>query len=252
MSTPHEPLADLAAAYSLGALDAEDLVRFEEHLRSGCAECRRALADHRDALVQVARAVGAPPPPRARRRLMERVGRGRARRPASGRFWSGFRWAASVAVAAGLLAAVISTFVSARYEARLGQMAREVAALREQMQQQLVALTLLRDPVTRVVALAGLAPSPNARGRMIWHEVQGGVLVAADLPPVPPGQIYELWAIVEGKPIPAGLFTVDGEGRGGVRVAALPGAPRVDQFAVTLEPAGGAPAPTGPMYLASK
>ncbi len=252
MSALHEPFADLAAPYALGALDGEDLVRFEEHLRGGCAECQRALAAHRDALVQVARAVSAPPPPRTRRRLMERLGRGRARRPAPSRFWSGFRWAASVAVAAGLLATVISFFVSAHYEARLGLMAREVAALREQTQQQLLALTLLRDPITRVVALQGLAPSPNARGRMIWHEAQGGVLVAADLPAVPPGRIYELWAIVEGKPIPAGLFAVDAEGRGGVRVAALPGAPRVDQFAVTLEPAGGAPAPTGPMYLASK
>ncbi len=252
MSAAPDPFAESAAPYALGALDGEDLVRFEEHLRHGCPECQRVLAEHREALVQVARAVSAPPPPRVRRRLMERLGRRRARRPAPSRFWSGFRWAASVAVAAGLLAAVLSAFVTARYEARMGQMARELAALREQTQQQLLALTLLRDPATRVVALAGLAPSPNARGRMIWHEVHGGVLVAGDLPPVPPGQVYELWAIVEGKPIPAGLFTVDAEGRGGLRVGALPGAPRVDQFAVTLEPAGGTPAPTGQMYLASK
>lgn len=252
MSAAHEPSLDLAAAYALGALDGEDLGRFEAHLRGGCAECRAALADHQEALVHVARAVSAPPPSRPRRRLMERVAHGRARRPAPSRFWSGFRWAASGAVAAGLLAAVLSAFVSARYEARLGQMAREVAAMREQVQQQLVALTLLRDPATRVVPLVGLAPSPNARGRIIWHELQGGVLVAAALPFVPPEQTYELWAIVEGKPIPAGLFTVDAEGKAGVHVSALPGAPRVDQFAVTLEPAGGVPAPTGPMYLASK
>jgi anti-sigma-K factor RskA len=32
----------------------------------------------------------------------------------------------------------------------------------------------------------------------------------------------------------------------------LPGVTRVDVFAVTLEPEGGVPAPTGAMYLAGK
>ena len=41
-------------------------------------------------------------------------------------------------------------------------------------------------------------------------------------------------------------------GSGTVAVPALPGVSRVDVFAVTLEPEGGLPAPSGAMYLAGK
>ena len=114
-------------------------------------------------------------------------------------------------------------------------------------------LAILRDPATQVVTLNGLAPSPEARARMLWNEKEGGLLVAAGLPPAPTGKAYQLWAIAgQGAPVPAGVFTVNPGGTGSLRVPALPGVSRVDVFAVTLEPAGGVPAPTGPMYLAGK
>ena len=100
--------------------------------------------------------------------------------------------------------------------------------------------------------MAGLTPSPQARGRLIWNEHAGGLLVAADLPPAPPGKAYELWAMVGARPLPIGVFGVDAEGKGSLRVAPLAGARRVNRFAVTLEPAQGVPVPTGQTYLATK
>jgi hypothetical protein len=151
--------------------------------------------------------------------------------------------------------------VASRYEARLGQMARETAAvrarlqrdeaaLREQVAQYRGAVELLRDPATRVVDLQGAGPSPEATGRMIWHEQAGGQLFVANLPPAPAGQAYELWTLGGAAPQPAGLFQVDASGRATHRVQAtgVPGA----TFAVTLEPAAGVPAPTGPIVLASR
>ena len=76
--------------------------------------------------------------------------------------------------------------------------------------------------------------------------------MAADLPPAPAGRAYELWAIVGTRPLPSGVFGVDAEGTGSLRVPPLAAARRVNRFAVTLEPAQGVPAPTGQMYLASK
>jgi anti-sigma-K factor RskA len=250
VSPDHELFRELASAYALGALDGDDLARFRAHLE-GCAECERLLVEYREALVLSAADLRDAPPLGVKRILMERVGRRRGQR-GTARFWPGLRWAASVAIAAGLLASVISVFVSARYEMRIGRMAREVAALREQVARERQALVLLRDPATRVIPLAGLEPSPKAQGRMIWNEHEGGVFVAANLPPAPPGKAYELWAIAGGKPAPAAVFAVNAEGAGGARVTPLAGGRKVEQFAVTLEPAGGVPAPTGPMYLASK
>ncbi|PYM85482.1 MAG: hypothetical protein DME09_05500 [Candidatus Rokuibacteriota bacterium] len=246
----HAPFGELAAAHALRSLGRDDLARFQAHL-AGCAECEQLLGDYREALVGFAADFRQPPPRRAKRDVMARVDR-RGARGARERFWSGLRWAASVAVAAGLLASAAATYVSGRYEGRLGQMAREVAALRGQVGQQRLALALLRDPATQVVLLEGLEPSPQARGRLIWNAHAGGLFVAADLPPAPAGRAYELWAIVGTRPLPSGVFGVDAEGTGSLRVPPLAAARRVNRFAVTLELAQGVPAPTGQMYLASK
>jgi anti-sigma-K factor RskA len=101
-----------------------------------------------------------------------------------------------------------------------------------------------------VVALGGLPAAPAASGRVIWHDKTGGRLYVSGLPPLPAGKTYELWTIAGAAPRPAGTFEVDQSGRGS-RAVAPPDDGPVKVFAVTLEPEGGVPAPTGPMVLAS-
>jgi len=277
MSPAHEPFDELVAGHVLGALEGEDASHFAAHLAGGCAACERAVIDYQEALARAAAAVREAPPARVRQALLQRVGEGPARRPRVGR---AFAWAASMALAAGIATVVSASYVRARYEARLDQLAGEAAGLRAELAAQVQTvselhrkldqqektltlvkaqaaeqertLALLGDPETRLVSLAGLAPRPQAQGRIIWNARAGGLLFAADLPPPPAGKIYELWAIAGGKPLPAGLFTVDAEGKGSLAVAPLAGVATVDVFAVTLEPAGGVQSPTGAMYLASK
>ncbi len=151
-------------------------------------------------------------------------------------------------------------FVAARYEARLGHVVREVAALRERLLRDDAALRarmaeyqsiveLLRDPATRVVVLRGAGPSPEAHGRVVWHEAAGGHMVVAKLPPPPEGKTYEAWTIAGSRPSPAGVFDVDASGHAVHRLPPTGGP--VDVFAITLEPSGGTQAPTGPIVLAS-
>lgn len=172
-------------------------------------------------------------------------------------------WAVGTAAAAIAAAAFTGGVVASRYEARLGLMARETAALRQRLQRDIVALEgqlavyrsaaeLLRDPATQILTLRGVGPSPQATGRVVWHAVNGGHLFVANLSPPPEGKAYELWTIGEGAPQPAGVFQVDAEGRGSHRIAPVDAPKPVKVFAVTLEPAGGVPAPTGPTVLASK
>jgi hypothetical protein len=166
-----------------------------------------------------------------------------------------------VAVVAG--AAFTGAFVAARYEGRLGQTAREAAALRARVRQDEAAFReqlavyqgaadLLRDPTTRIVTLHGLGPNPTASGRVVWHPLRGGHVFVANLPSAPSGKAYELWAIGDGSPRPAGVFQVDASGRGTHRVPVGEGGKPVKAFAVTLEPETGVPAPTGPTVLTSK
>jgi anti-sigma-K factor RskA len=155
-------------------------------------------------------------------------------------------------MAAGIAALAVGFAVSSRYEARLLDLSREAATLREDLTRQQAVVAILRDPATQVVVLAGQAASPEAKGRVLWHATAGGLVVAAGLPAPPPGKTYQLWAITGAKPIPAGVFSPDARGVASLQVAPIGGVSRIDVFAVTLEPAGGLPAPSGPMYLVGK
>ena len=251
----HEPFETLAAVYAVGALDGDDLAQFEAHL-PGCAICQAAVRDAQDTLARAM--LSAPPqaaPSGVRDALVRRVGRG-AGRPS----WR--TWAIAISAATIAAAALTGAYVAARYEAKLGEMARETVRLKERvarneaaLQEQVAlyrgAVELLRDPATRVVDLRGQGPAPSASGRMIWNDAGGGHLFVAGLPPAPAGKTYALWTIAGQTPRPAGLFGVDAAGGGAHRVPReMAGAAQV--FAVTLEPEGGTPAPTGPMVLASK
>jgi len=250
-----EEIRELAAVYALGGLDGEDRARFEALLQSGDAEATAALRDFERTLADLAAESTEAPPPSVKARLMERIvaeGRGELPRAVVTPFrWRRALWAA--ALAAGIAAIAVGLSVSASYERRLDALAREAVVLKAEIERARRLLAMLGDPGTDIVALSGREPAPAARARMIWNAPVGGLLVAAGLPPAPAGKAYQLWAIVgKNPPVSAGVFTVDAKGTGSLRVPPLTGVGKVDVFAVTLEPAGGLPAPSGQMYLAGK
>jgi anti-sigma-K factor RskA len=260
----HDTYDELAAGYALDALEGEDLARFRDHLREGCGRCASLLRQAEEALAGLAAHVPPEVPPAyVKQALMARLPAERApvqtreRRP-----YGWLPWALATVAAAAAAAFFTAGVVASRYEARLGQIARETHALRERIQRDDAALReqlaaanrvveLLRDPTTRVVALAGQGPASAAAGRIIWNDRGGGYLFVSNLPPAPSDKTYEVWTITGGTPRPAGVFQVDASGQAGREVEKTPEGQPVDVFAVTLEPAGGVPAPTGPIVLAS-
>jgi hypothetical protein len=258
VSTSHEPFDTLAELHGLAVLDGDELHRFEAHLAAGCARCEAAVRETEETLARAAMGGPATAPPAAiRGALLRRAAASRRPGPVRRR-----RWAVGTAAAAVAAAALSGVYVSARYEARLGEMAREQARVKEALARNEAvlreeaafyrgAVELLRDPATRVVDLRGQPAAPGAVARIVWHDAGGGLLFAANLPPAPAGKAYELWTIAGAAPRAAGIFTPDASGRATLSVAAAPGMP-VKIFAVTLEPEGGVDTPTGPMILASK
>lgn len=141
-------------------------------------------------------------------------------------------------------------FVAARYEARLGQMAREAADLRGRLRRQDAAedvLRLLEDPATRVVTVEGAAPASGAHGRLVWNDATGGRLVLAGLPGLPSDRVYRAWVLAEGKARDAGRFRPDAAGRAVHTLPVVAGP--VEAVSVTVEPVVGATAPSGPVVL---
>jgi anti-sigma-K factor RskA len=109
-------------------------------------------------------------------------------------------------------------------------------------------LELLAAPDARIASLTGREGAPAASGRVVWLNGEVGFLGRA-LPSLPADKTYELWAIVDSSPVPAGLFAVDDEGNSTGTFTLDPAPAHVDAFALTLEPAGGVDAPTGDMIL---
>lgn len=92
----HAELQELAPVYALGALDGDDLARFQGHLAE-CEACRADVRAYGDAAVAIARAApAAAPSPELRVRVLAAV---RPRR----RFWM-FAAAASILVGLGIFA----------------------------------------------------------------------------------------------------------------------------------------------------
>jgi len=258
-----DEIVELAAGYALGALEADDRARFEALLASGDTEARAALRDFEAAVVDLAAETAEAPPAAVKAALMARIdaedhSRGAltqalsAARPAPARrsIWT---LVTAGAMAAGIAAIAVGLAVSTVYDRRISRLAQEQLLLKQELAGQESLVTILQDPATQIIALAGLPPAPEAKARVLWHATAGGLLVAQGLPPAPAGKAYELWVIAgKGAPVPAGVFTVDAKGVGSLRLAPIQAGGTIDTFAVTLEPAGGVPAPTGSMYLVGK
>lgn len=266
----HRRVPDLLPAYALGAVDPEERREVEEHLAE-CAECRADLAHWRRTAEHLAEsAPPVAPPPGLRDDLLRRVeaGAGAARPRRRG---STLRRAAALAAAALVLAVLAWSLVAqSRLRSELGVVEGQLARLEEELTAADVDLRRARTELTTATAvlellattpaggevvLAGLDPAPGGRARVFMDRAAGrAVLVAGNLPELPAGRTYQLWTIAEGTPRSAGVFDARPNGTALVLVEDLPvAAPAAwpESWAVTVEPAGGVPQPTGPMVLAS-
>jgi anti-sigma-K factor RskA len=100
-------------------------------------------------------------------------------------------------------------------------------------------LAMMQDPAVVAITMKGTPNSPSSTTVVFWNKGTGDVYISANnLPKPAEGKQYQLWALKDGKPIDAGVFTMeDGMQHMKTIMAA-------DAFAVTLEPMGGSVAPT--------
>lgn len=250
---------DLLPAYALGALDGDELRELEGHLAAGCPECDRQLAAWSRDLEALAASVPAVAPSgRVRQRVL-----GAVQRPKRG-VWVP-RWALIPAAALLLLAVAGSiggwfqrddarrlAAERDRMAARASALERELDRTREEAARLAGAVRFMADPGVAAIQLAGLGPTPGARGRAFVDRERGEALFhAAGLPALEPGETYQLWRIASGTPVSAGTFEVEAGGRASLPVEGIGSEEEIQAWAVTVEPRGGVPQPTGPMVLKS-
>ncbi len=137
--------------------------------------------------------------------------------------------------------------------ARLDQTQQELTAKSESLQAMDKNLEVVQDRNSVPVSLAGLPAAPNAGAKIFWMKNTGDVYIdAANLPAAPQGMQYQLWGIVDGKPVDAGMITTASGSTFQIEKMKSFGTAKIDAFAVTLETKGGKPQPEGEMYVLGK
>ncbi len=134
----------------------------------------------------------------------------------------------------------------------IAQQETTIQALKTEMGRKEELLTILEARDVDLVVMGGMKErSPNSYGKVVWDKKGGRALLqVANLPSVPSDKDYQLWFIVDGKPISAGVFAIDDTNRDNFfKIEQLQSSATKGAFAVTMEPKGGMPQPTGNMYL---
>lgn len=109
-------------------------------------------------------------------------------------------------------------------------------------------VAMMLKPGNKMIPLKGMELSPRSSAVVIWNTNDKSVYIdGASLPMPSEGKQYQLWALVDGKPLDAGVFTMT---EGGFVMQKMKDMPNAQAFAVTLEKEGGSPSPTvEAMYL---
>ena len=156
--------------------------------------------------------------------------------------------AASVAGLVLSLAAVLFLWSSNRNlksnTAALEREVQTVTANNNSLQAQQLAyeqtLRLLQDASVNTITLQPVPGKPQSSVKVFWNTASKEVFVLdLSLPQAPAGKQYQLWAIVNGQPISAGLLS--GQKNEPQKMTAFD---KADAFAITLENSGGSAAPT--------
>ena len=111
-----------------------------------------------------------------------------------------------------------------------------------------VGVILSAPDLIRFNLTSALADGSSAQ--MLWSRTRGIVLSASRLPAPGTDKTYQLWLVTNGPSVSAGVFNPDPTGRATLVVDAPPKiVGPVVGAAITVEPTGGRPTPSGQMLL---
>ena len=167
-------------------------------------------------------------------------------------YWK-YAAAASFVLLAGSIALNILLYNKSNDTAQnLRQTQQELAGLRDENKAMEGDMAVVQNKYSKPVSLKGLEAAPDAAAKIFWMENTGEVYIdPSNLPEAPVGKQYQLWGIVDGKPVDAGMIVTSKKGDK-YRIQKMKTFGKVEAFAVTLENGPGNTAPKGPMYVMGK
>jgi anti-sigma-K factor RskA len=270
-------LKKIAPLYVIGALDEKTAEEVEASLHSATTEQQRVIARWRDVATSLPQALPLQSPPdHVRERLLNRIAEetqqtpieiaveestseglaGRAEekvlslvqprraesRPAR---WLLIAATALLTFTAGYLFKQNSDLARER-----DNVARESDDLSKEMAMWRRQVDDIVSPTTRIIAMVG-EETPQANAKVVWNtNARQWAIYIFDLPAPPSDKDYQLWYVTKNAKISAAVFRTDEQGRTVLKLTPPPDAlAGLAATAVTIEPRGGSPQPTGKFYL---
>jgi len=264
MSGEHPTRAEDFDLYALGALDDAERLAFESHVGS-CADCTEKLAAARGRMAILAfAATPVAPSPGVKESLMRQViasaeGPGgsvaRVQPDPAGAGGMFARWWAMLLPVAGAfaLATILLWLHNEQLDRQLADLHNTIAQQKQELAETRHQADLIAARETLVIPLSAQkgAPEDHSEGhaRVLYNAKEGMMTYDGWLPAAPADKSYQLWLVpTNGAPISAGVFNPQ-NGEMSHMMMKLPAGVTAKEFAVSLEPAGGMPHPTGPMIL---
>lgn len=239
-------------AYVMGELSEAERTAVEKNLAQ-YPELKEELARIEEVQEKLLMATAIKPPEAVKSKLFTKIDRGVTggkivpMSSASG-FW---RFAA----AASITIALVSSYLAYNYwnkwratESDLNtliaqnqRIAEDYNQVNKRLDQIENDLNVIDDPDFRKVVMEGTKNAPGSMASVYWNETSQEVYLSIqNMKDLAKENQYQLWAIIDGKPVDAGLF--DGNTAGLIKMKAI--GKGASQFAVTVEPRGGKTSPT--------
>ncbi len=231
----------LAGAYALDAVSETEAAQFRRHLEQ-CEACAQEVRELRETAARLGAAMDEQPPSGFKDRVLAEMRTTPQLPPRTGqaepeeRTRGPRRWPMLFAAAAAVIGLALAGVFGAVALNTSSQLHSAQSQLDDARNRYLPVAELLAAPDAQTVHVA--APHGGGGTVMVSHQLDRVMFLQSGLPPVPAGQVYEAWLMgPELAPRPAGLLP--GGPSGSLVVAdGLAGA---QQFAVSVEQAGGSP-----------
>jgi anti-sigma-K factor RskA len=257
-----EEAQELVPFYALGVLDATENRELERYLRQASEQDRREAAEFREIAALLPYALLSPAVPAALKgRLLNGLAeeatvstpqpanvipfQPKKQAVAPRRMTEWLAAAAALVLAAGSALLYWQNTQLKRENVALTQQVASVKAEQQAQIEQVLA------PLNRILTMKGVT-AQNASAKIVWDtQQQRWLLQVYDLPAAPADKDYQLWYVTKDAKLSAAVFRPDARGRSTIQLQ-LPGnvnAETLAATAVTLEPKGGVPQPTGQFYL---
>lgn len=239
-------VSGIVESYVLGLASPEERREFESMCQKH-PEVLQARTNFELILEQQAMQNALTPPSFIKEKVLEEIGSGNETTkipevPVRKMNWWKIAAAASIALLAGSLYWNVSLKKeNERTRSELAENRKELAMVKEDRN------NMMPGPSIRMASMKGLPIAPQAHATVYWDTTSHDVyLVIANLPKPATEQQYQLWALMDGKPIDIGMISNDYFIKQERLVIKARNVQNAQSFAISLEKKGGSTSPDGP------